>query len=78
MDNNLIDMFIGSEIEVKYISALLNEQNIKHMIVNTLEESTLAGWAASSPCNSTTLKVHSQDAEKARNIINEYIELSIK
>ena len=26
MDNNLIDMFIGSEIEVKYISALLNEQ----------------------------------------------------
>lgn len=73
MKNTLINLFIGSDIEANYVASLLKDNNIKFYIHNTLEESVSAGWAASSPSNSTTIQVYAEDASKAKEILNEYL-----
>lgn len=77
MKNNFIEVFTGSDIEANYIAAMLNENDIKYMITNTLEKSLNAGWVAGSSFNSTTLKVCPDDLESAKKIINDYIGNSI-
>lgn len=77
MKNNFIEVFTGSDIEANYIAAMLNENDIKYMITNTLEKSLNAGWVAGSSFNSTILKVCPDDLESAKKIINDYIGSSI-
>lgn len=64
---------MGSDIEANYIASLLKDNNIEFYIHNTLEESVSAGWAASSPSNSTTIQVYVENASKAKEILGEYL-----
>lgn len=73
MENNLVNLFVGSNIEANYIASLLIDNNIKCFVQNTLEESMSAGWASGSSDNSSILRVDISDKEKAKNIINEYL-----
>lgn len=73
MENNLVNLFVGSDIEANYIASLLIDNNIKCFVQNTLEESMSAGWASGSYDNSSIVRVDISDAEKAKTIINEYL-----
>lgn len=73
MKNYYIEMYTGSDIEVNYIASILSENNIKYIVENTLNESISAGWANGSPYNSCIIKVATNDTDKAKDIINEYI-----
>lgn len=72
MKNDLVNIFIGSDIEANYIAALLIDNQIKCVVQNTLEESLSAGWVSGSAYNSTILSVEIDDAEKSMQIIDEY------
>ena len=74
MENNMIEIFIGSDIDANYISSLLVENDIDCTIENTLTQSISAGWVNGSPYNSTSICVNINDAKKARQIINEYLD----
>lgn len=77
MKNNFVEVFTGSDIEANYIAAMLNDNDIRYVITNTLEESLSAGWAASSSSNSTTVKVSTEYIEAAKKIINDYLNTSL-
>ena len=74
MENNLIEIFIGSDIDANYISSILIENNIDCIVENTLTQSLSAGWVNGSQYNSTSICVNINDAKKARQIINEYLD----
>lgn len=74
MKNNYIEMYSGSDIEANYIASLLSDNNINYIIENVLNESISAGWANGSSYNSSIIKVVESDADKAKEIINEYLE----
>ena len=73
MENKLIEIFIGSDIEVEFISSILTENNIGYIIDNALSQSLLAGWVNGSSYNSSIIQIDISDAEQAKNIINEYL-----
>ena len=73
MKNNLVNLFVGSDIEANYIASLLIDNDIKCFVQNTLEESMSAGWASGSSDNGSIIRVDISDKEKAKNIINEYL-----
>lgn len=77
MENNLINLFVGSDIEANYIAAILADNDIRCFVQNTLEESVSAGWASGSPDNGSIIRVEIADAEKAKSIINEYLKSKI-
>lgn len=74
MKNDLVNIFIGSDIEANYIAALLNDNQIKCVVQNTLEESLSAGWVSGSIYNSSIIRVEIDKAEKSKQIIEEYLE----
>lgn len=74
MENDLIEIFIGSDIEAGFISSILTENNIDHIIKNDLNQSLSAGWVSGSQYSSSTIQINIKDADKAKQIINEYSE----
>lgn len=72
MKNNLIEIFVGSDIEANYIASLLIDNQIECYVKNQLEGSLSAGWVNGSEYNSTTISIDINDADKAKEIINEY------
>lgn len=74
MKKDLNRIFIGSDIEANYIASLLLDNQIKCIVQNTLSESINAGWVSGSQESSSTILVKTEDTEKARKIINDYIE----
>lgn len=76
MKNNLVDIFIGSDIEANFIASLLIDNQIKCIVQNILEESLSAGWVSGSTYNSSIIRVEIEDAEKSKQIIDEYLKIS--
>lgn len=74
MENNLIEIFIGSDIDANYISSILIENNIDCIVENTLTQSLSAGWVDGSQYNSTSICVNINDIDKAKQIIDEYLD----
>lgn len=72
MKNNLIKVFIGSDIEANYIASLLIDNHIQCIVQNELEGSLSAGWVNGSAYNSSIIQVDIADTEKANDIIKEY------
>jgi hypothetical protein len=72
MKNDLVKIFIGSDIEANYIASLLIENQIQCIVHNQLEGSLSAGWVNGSAYNSSIIQIDISDAEQAKNIINEY------
>ncbi len=72
MNNNLIEIYIGSEIETNYIASILHENNIACIIENRLNQSLSAGWASGSSYNSNIIRIDCKDVEKAKQIIHEF------
>lgn len=73
MRSNLIEIFVGSDIETNYIASLLIENQIQCFVQNQLEGSLSAGWVNGSAYSSSVIRVDIYDAEKARSIISEYL-----
>lgn len=73
MKNDLVNIFIGSDIEANYIAALLNDNQIKCVVQNTLEESLSAGWVSGSTYNSSIIRVEIDESEKSKQLIEEYL-----
>ena len=73
MKNDLVNIFIGSDIEANYIAALLNDNQIKCVVQNTLEESLSAGWVSGSIYNSSIIRVEIDESEKSKQLIEEYL-----
>lgn len=72
MENNLVNIFIGSDIEANFIASLLIDNQIECIIQNTLKESLSAGWVSGSMYNSSIIRVCVDDIEKSKQIIDEY------
>ena len=72
MKNDLIKVFIGSDIEANYIASLLIDNHIQCIVQNKLEGSLSAGWVNGSAYNSSIIQVDIADTEKANDIIKEY------
>lgn len=73
MKEDLIDIFIGSDIETNYIASLLSDNGIEFIKENDLEQSISAGWVSGSTYNGSKIRVSYDDFNKARKIINEYL-----
>ena len=76
MENNLTEIFIGSEIETAYISSILSDNDIYNIVENRLNQSLAAGWVSGSAYNGCTINVYIEDADKAKQLIKEYLESS--
>lgn len=74
MDNAIVKVFIGTDIEANYIAALLMDEDIKCIVRNAFQASVTAGWADGSPMQSTEIFVYEEDAEKAQSIVDKYLE----
>ena len=72
MENSLIDIFIGSDIEANYIASLLIDNQIQCIIENQLGCSLSAGWVNGSQYSSSTIRININDVDKAKKIISEY------
>ena len=78
MENDLIKIFTGSDIEANYVAALLKENKIDHIIENQLNQSISAGWVSGSQENSSIIRVNIEDSQKALQLINEYYKSTIE
>ena len=72
MENSLINIFIGSDIEANYIASLLIDNQIQCIIENQLGHSLSAGWVNGSQYSSSTIRININDVDKAKKIISEY------
>ena len=73
MEKGLVKIFIGTDIEANYIAAILNEDSIRCYVRNNFESSLGAGWADGSSDQSTELLVYPADAEKAKIVVDSYL-----
>ncbi len=73
MEKGLEKIFIGTDIEANYIAAMLNEESIQCFVRNNFESSLGAGWADGNPEQSTELLVYTEDAEKAKAVVDSYL-----
>jgi len=73
MEKGLEKIFIGTDIEANYIAAMLNEESIQCFVRNNFESSLGAGWADGSPEQSTELLVYTEDAVKAKAVVDSYL-----
>ena len=73
MEKGLESIFIGTDIEANYIAAMLNEESIQCFVRNDFQSSLGAGWADGSPEQSTELLVYTEDAEKAKAVVDSYL-----
>lgn len=73
MEKGLEKIFIGTDIEANYIAAMLNEESIQCFVRNNFESSLGAGWADGSPEQSTELLVYTEDGEKAKAVVDSYL-----
>ena len=78
MENDLIKIFTGSDIEANYVAALLKENKINYIIENRLNQSISAGWVSGSQENSSIIRVNVEDSQKALQLINEYYKSTIE
>lgn len=76
MENDLVNVFVGSDIDANFIASLLIDNQIKCIVQNTLEESLSAGWVSGSMYNSSIIRVSVDDIEKSKHIIDEYLKNS--
>ena len=73
MGKGLESIFIGTDIEANYIAAMLNEESIQCFVRNDFQSSLGAGWADGSSDQSTVLLVYPEDAEKAKAVVDSYL-----
>ena len=73
MENRYESVFIGTDIEANYIAALLQEESIPCIARNNFQSSITIGWADGSPSQSTELLVNAEDLEKAKQIVDSYL-----
>ena len=73
MEKGLEKIFIGTDIEANYIAAMLNEESIQCFVKNIFQSSLNAGWADGNSDQSTVLLVYSEDSEKAKAIVDTYL-----
>ena len=73
MEKGLVKIFIGTDIEANYIAAMLNEESVQCFVRNNFEASLAAGWADGSSDQSTELLVYPADAEKAKIVVDSYL-----
>ena len=73
MEKGLVKIFIGTDIEANYIAAMLNEESVQCFVRNNFESSLAAGWADGSSDQSTELLVYPDDLEKAKSIVDSYL-----
>ena len=73
MEKGLVKIFIGTDIEANYIAAMLNEESIQCFVRNDFQSSLNAGWADGSFDQSTVLLVYTDDLEKAKAVVDSYL-----
>ncbi|MBW7846808.1 MAG: DUF2007 domain-containing protein [Bacteroidales bacterium] len=73
MSQDLVQVYTGSIVEANFIKEILAENNISSILRDTLEESVIAGWGSGSPEDSALIFVENAFAEKATQVINDYM-----
>ena len=73
MDIKLTKIFLGTDIEANYIAAMLQDEDINCVVRNAFQASITVGWADGNPSQSTELFVNESDVEKARKIVENYM-----
>ncbi|HOI31782.1 MAG: DUF2007 domain-containing protein [Bacteroidales bacterium] len=74
MSEDLKLVYTGSIIEAGYLAELLEENNLTSILRDSLSESVIAGWVSGSPEDSARLYVETAHAERAKKIIDDYLE----
>jgi hypothetical protein len=72
VSNDLALVYTGSRVEGLFLEELLKENGIGVFKKDTLDESVIAGWANGSPEDACLLFVETENAEKAKKILDEY------
>lgn len=73
MENRFESVFIGTDIEANYVATLLQEEDIQCVVRNNFQSSITIGWADGNPNQSTELLVNTEDFEKAKKIVDSYL-----
>lgn len=73
MENRFESVFIGTDIEANYIATMLQDENIPCFVRNNFQSSITIGWADGNPDQSTKLLVNAEDFEKAKKIVDSYL-----
>lgn len=74
MSEDLKIIFTGSLIEANYLADLLDKNKITSIVRDSLSESLKAGWVSGSPEDTARIYVETEHAEKAKSIIEKYLE----
>ncbi len=74
MENELTNVYTGSRVEGRFLVEILKENGIGSIYNDRLQQSLDAGWASGSPEDAVTIKVETEFAEKALNLIKEYFQ----
>ena len=72
MENDLIVVYSGSRVEGKFIEEILKENGIGCIYRDILQSSVDGGWANTLPESAVEIQVETENAEKAKQIIDEY------
>jgi hypothetical protein len=71
--DNIIRIYSGHEVDVLFLKAELEENGIGAMVQNDFQSGVIAGFAGGLP-GSIDLFVQVSDQEKAKPIVDEFIE----
>lgn len=67
-NNDFIDFFSGSEVEVVRVKDLLEQENIPFIVQNDFNSGNLGGFMGGTP-STIRLKVQQSDFEKSKAVI---------
>jgi len=72
MSQELTLVYSGPRAEGLFINEMLEEEGIGSMAKDMLESSLKGAWADGSPENNFQIQVDTENAEKAKKLIDEY------
>ncbi len=72
VSNDLTLIYTGTKVEGLFLEELLKENGIGVFTKDTLEESVIAGWVNGSPADEFLIFVETENAEKAKKILDDY------
>ena len=73
MSREITTVYTGSIVEARFLTELLEENQISCRLRDSFGESVIAGWGSGSSDNAARIEVETSNAEKAKELIEAYL-----
>ncbi len=73
-DSDLVTIFAGPIVEAEYLKKFLIDNHVQVFMRNDLQSGLAAGFGAATPGTAVQLRVHRDEYDRAKELIQEYKE----